>query len=88
MADSFERFGYLGVFIISLLVSLILTYQGSFVYKLKNTDLKRILTFVFAIFCFRLYSSSLLLFIGTIGYYFPRDAMIIWVSLRFVRLTK
>lgn len=83
MADSFERGGYLGVFVVSVIVSFCLTFVAKLINnKLNSSILKLVLLGSLAISGIRIYSSSILDFISFITYGFARDAILVWFLFR------
>lgn len=77
LADSFARWGYFGVFVVSLIISFILLLVGNVFFRLKNKLLGAILLIYFSSIALRFYALSVLGSINAIAYIFPRDFIII-----------
>jgi hypothetical protein len=78
MADCFERGGYTAVFIVSSVVSFVLTYLSLFLLRINNITAV-LMTFWFALGCLRIYVMSLLAVINFLSFILLRDLALLYL---------
>lgn len=77
LADSYARWGYVGVFAIPFILSFLLATIGRILYSLQNKLLGIFLIFYFMSICFSMYTMSILGLINMLFYIFIRDFLVI-----------
>ncbi|MFZ5806619.1 MAG: hypothetical protein ACOY3I_05395 [Verrucomicrobiota bacterium] len=86
LADSFERGGYLAVFLISLTLTFLLTLLGRLLTQIPDSCLRILIISHFTVACMRIYSFSALECVNFLTYIFLKEAIILGGILMLGRL--